>query len=290
MSLDTADLILATVAGTGVGFISGLFGVGGGFLLVPTLSLGLNLPVQVIVGSAACQVLGPATASLLARRLQPAHFRLPLCLGGGLLAGIIAGARILEAAQARGTVTINAQHVPAAELLVLGVYLMLLTSIGLFAVWETCVRHGEAPSPLLARLSLPPLGDFPGFSGRSVSIPVLAWFGLAVGFLSGLLGISGGLVLIPGLIYLLGMQTQDTVRAATVIVFMVAMQSTVVHGWHGNIDLALVAALLAGGTAGARVGAQIGTKLASRKLRRYFGGLLLLAAGMVAVRLVILCR
>ena len=284
MALDAADLILAALAGTGVGYVSGLFGVGGGFLLVPILSLGLSLPLPQIVGSVACQILSPATTSLLARRTRIADLRLPMTLGGGLLIGIIAGTQLLDRARLLGDVVVNDRPVAAAELLVLGVYLPLLLGIGLFSLRANRRNRSGPAAPLPAggetapagrslfgHLRIPPLQPFPGFPGGAVSLVVLCWFALAVGFLSGLLGISGGLVLLPGLTYLLGMETGKAVQANTVVVFLVAVQATVLHGWNGNISPALVVALMAGGTAGARLGAGVSSRMKDRHLMRYFG-------------------
>ncbi len=90
------DLLLVALVGAVVGFISGVFGVGGGFLIVPLLNIGLGLPMQIAVGSAACQVLGPATTCLLARRLTIEDLRLPAMIFGGLSVGVLTGADILR--------------------------------------------------------------------------------------------------------------------------------------------------------------------------------------------------
>lgn len=289
MKLGILDLVLTALAGGGVGFLSGVFGVGGAFLIVPVLNIVLRIPMELAVGSGACQVLGPATTSVLARRLRIEHLRLPLTIAGGLMVGVFVGAEALEWAQRSGAVVLSegSSPVPLAELVVLGAYFVLLVGLGLFSLYE--VRQGRRNRPVgtgwISGWAIPPTASFAGVDDHKLSIAVLAGFGVAVGFLAGLLGIGGGLVLLPGLIYLLGMRTQAAVMSSLVIVWIVAAQATVVHAWRENIDLRLVAALLLGGTIGARLGSEIGLKLTGRRLRQAFGWLLLVTAGAIGAKL-----
>jgi len=270
-----AELIGTAVAGLGVGFLSGVFGLGGGFLIVPVLHILLGIDVRCAVGAAACQVLGPATTSLLARRPQKEHFRLPLILAGGQTVGTLLGAKLLEG-------------VGGAELLVLGLYFSILLSIGLFALWESRRSRGRnAPRRgWLSRWKIPPNCRPIEMDGERISVPLLAWFGVAIGFFAGLLGISGGLLLLPGLVYLWGMRTHDAIRASLVMVWIGAIPNTVAHALLGHIDLRLVMALLVGGTFGARLGSEVAARLAGPQLRQRFGWLLLGTAGFIGYRLV----
>ena len=279
-------------AGAIVGFASGVFGIGGGFLLVPVLNIALRVPIEFAVGAGACQVLGPATTSLLARRVELNDLRLPLILSGGLLAGVLAGASTLDQAERTGTIAAGvADHgIPLAEFSVLLAYFVLLTSLGIFALFE--VRRSAANQPLragwMARWRVPPYTAMTGSNDPQLSIPILTWFGLAVGFVSGFLGMSGGLILFPGLIYLIGMPTQRAVIGTLVIVWLVAVQSTIAHAWHNHIDLKLVAALLVGGTIGARLGSEFGPNLRGRQVRYGYACVVLLAGFVVGIRLLYL--
>lgn len=287
MPISPLQLALAALAGGAVGFLSGVFGVGGGFLIVPVLNIILGIPIEIAVGAGACQVLGPATTAILARRLRLRQMKLPLTMAGGLLLGVLAGAQLLEIAKAQGITIINGREVPLADLTVLIVYLVMLLAVGGFALWETRqnARGRDLRNDWLVRWKLPPRTLFEDVPDGDVSIPVVSWFGFAVGFLGGLLGVGGGFVLLPGLIYLLGMRTQRAVLVSLVIVWIVAFQSTIAHAWHGNVDLPLVMALLLGGTAGARFGSDLGVRWKGAELRKRFGWLVLGAAAMVAARL-----
>lgn len=287
MDLGWLELITAALTGCGVGFLSGLFGVGGGFLIVPILNILLGISISEAVGAGACQVMGPATTSLLARRIGPSQFRLPLIILGGLSVGVYFGISVLEAAKQQGQILVLGKSVATAELVVLLIYFVVLLSVGLFALWE--VRRDPVKRLFskgwISDWKIPPYVRIVDFEYSRVSIVVLAWFGLAVGFLSGLLGMSGGLILLPGFIYLLGMKTHQAVLNTLLIVWLVSAQSTVHHAWNGNIDLLLVMSLLVGGTIGARLGSEVSQKTGGRKLRQGFGWLLLAAAGMVGFKL-----
>ncbi|RMG36333.1 MAG: sulfite exporter TauE/SafE family protein [Planctomycetota bacterium] len=280
---------IAVVAGGGVGFLAGVFGIGGAFLLVPVLQLTLTLPVQHIVGSVVCYILGPATAALLARDVRADDLRLPLTTAGGLLVGVSLGTRLLH--ELKGTA--GGHGASSAELAVSVGYLLTLSLVGGFLVWES--RRTAAGRPLsrgyLQRWRLPPSMPLPGGgeAGR-VSVPVVCWFAVGVGVLGGFLGISGGLVLMPGLVYLFGVKTQKAVVASLVIAWLVAFQGTIAHGWYGNVDLLLVACLLVGGTVGARIGSAVGQRWKGAKLRERFGWLVVFAALLVVVKLAVLQR
>jgi len=278
------NYLLTALVGAFVGFVAGVFGVGGSFLLVPTLSIALKIPIETAVGSAACQVLGPATTSLLARRITWEDFRLPLTISGGLLVGVVLGARVLESGKDYGDIALPGRTVSVSEFAILVVYFVMLVSLGLWTLWESSktepIRKGW-----LATLMVPPYCKLPTMKRSRISISVLAWFGFGIGFLAGLLGISGGLILLPGLVYLLGFRTQDSIVSSMAIVWLLAIQSTITHAWLQNIDIWLVLSLMAGGTCGARLGAEIGMILQGRQIRKGYAWLLIGTAVLIAARL-----
>lgn len=273
--------ILAILVSVGVGAISGLFGIGGGFLLVPILTSVLGIPIQMAVGSTVSFVLGPSTTSLMYRRTHWQEWRSPISLLGGLFLGVLLGANALNQLVGRQIPSLD------AETFVLAVYLVLLTILGSFSLWESerAARHRAIPRGWLNTARFPPLQYPEELGGQRISLPVFAWFGVVVGFFSGFLGISGGLLLVPGFLYLFDVPARKTVTNATIIVWLTSCQSTLMHAWTGNIDLWLVVALLSGGTLGSRIGAQLGRRLGSQQYRRNFGILTLSAAVFIAFHL-----
>lgn len=289
MGFGLIDFFMISLAGGLIGFLAGMFGVGGGFLLVPILHIVLGIPMELAVGASACQVLGPATTSLLARKMRFRDLFFPLVITGGLLFGVIAGTGILEHAKDVAAVSINENTIRVADLVVLVAYFVMLLGLGMISLRSARRSDDELSESLLKdRLQIPPLAHFPGLLDGRLSIPVIAWFGLGLGLVSGLLGISGGILLLPTLIFGLGIPTHRAISCSLVIVWIVAFQSTIAHAWHGNISIIIVIALLVGGTVGARLGSDLNARLKGLQLRRQFGWLLLSVAFMIGARLVFL--
>ncbi|QDT94334.1 sulfite exporter TauE/SafE family protein [Gimesia algae] len=283
------DFFLISTAGGLIGFLAGMFGVGGGFLLVPILNIVLGIPMELAVGASACQVLGPATTSLLARKIKGRDLFFPLVITGGLLLGVIAGTGILEHAKSSAAVMLNGRNIIVADLVVLIAYFLMLTGLGILSLRSARRDDSELSGTLFTdRFQIPPVVQFPGLVEAPLSIPVIAWFGLGLGLVSGLLGISGGILLFPILIFGLGIPTHRAITCSLVIVWIVAFQSTIAHAWHGNISIMIVIALLLGGTVGARLGSDLNARLKGLQLRRQFGWLLLSVALMIGTRLVFL--
>ncbi len=287
------SILLAASVGGAVGFLSGVFGVGGGFLLVPILNAALGIPMSIAVGSTACYTLGPATTAMLARRPEAGFIQLPLILAGGLFAGVWCGTTALANLKSAATILAFGKQVPAVDLMVLSSYAVLMTGIAAMSLADGIKKPQGGPvrrRGLLSFLPLPPIAVIPDLQPSRYSIPLLAWTGLIVGFLSGFLGMSGGLVLVPAAIYLLGLRVHDATTVTIVIVWLVSLQSTFMHALHANIELELVVSLLICGTIGANVGAQLGMRLKGRQLKLGFGVLVLVAAGIVFVKLWLLWR
>lgn len=272
MTAVTALTIL--LSGTGVGLVAGLYGVGGSFLLVPLLGLLTTIPAEILVGSCACQVLGPATAATLTHRIRLRELQIPLILLGGIVSGTLMGARALEKLAIAG----SAEQTLAA--IQLG-YLALLWSLALFGVWEW-IRLRQGRSIPIGWLCFPQLKPTCEVFGRQrrfeISVISLSLYGIAVGLLSGFLGLSGGVILVPGLHYLYGIPTKRSARLSMILVGLIAIQAIMVHASYRRIDLLVVSLLLLGGTIGAQVGVQIAERMTGGDLRKQFTWMLLLFA------------
>lgn len=284
---DLVSMLFASAVGGGVGLLSGLFGVGGGFLLVPVLNAVLGVPMPVAVGSTACYTLGPATVAVLSRKPSSGFLELPLILAGGLLAGVWVGARAISSLGEQTQIAVFSKQVSAVDLAVLSCYALLMLGIAWLtlrpvrpAVSDNVQRRG-----LLSTINLRPMAHIPDLRPATYSIPLLAWLGLSVGALSGFLGMSGGLILVPAAIYLLGLRAHDAATVTIGIVWLVSFQSTLMHAYLGNVQRSLVVALLICGTIGAGIGSGLGTKMTGHQLRRGFGLLVLVSAGVVIAKL-----
>ena len=126
----------------------------------------------------------------------------------------------------------------------------------------------------LSRLRLPPYVQLPR-SEQQVSTLVVAYLELATGFLSGLLGMGGGAILTPILIYGIGMRTRTAAGTGILVLVATSLVGTAVHAWNGHVHLGMAIMLLAGSTLGAQIGALLTSKTDGQKLRRVFVWLVL---------------
>lgn len=276
-------LAIAVVAG----MLTGLFGVGGGFLVTPLLNVVLGLPMPIAVGTGVMNILGVSTAGLYWRRKSNlADYKLALVLFGGNASGVYFGSQTLESFKALGDLQLNGTPVAAADFYTLLVLLALLAAIFVWMFLET-----RRPSPanvrvgLFARIHIPPYAEFPSLEAPRLSIPVLAYFGLLAGYLTGLLGVGGGIILLPALVYLVGMRTHRAIVTSLFMVWLTSLVATVTHAAQGNVNMPVLMALLVGGSVGFQIGMAICGKLDGLRLRRYFCYVVLGVIVLVVARL-----
>jgi uncharacterized protein len=278
--------LLALIAlGVAVGFVAGVFGVGGGFILTPLMSVLLRIPLPIAVGTGLCQMVGTAAVALLRhQKLAQGETRFDWVMLAGSLVGTAAGARTVVALEAAGDVQVLGKSVPLVSLVLYLSYLVFL--IG--SAW-TLVGRGPGGVEALAyvrrgpfaRVRIPPYIDLPRISLSNVSATMIAYVGLFLGFLSGLLGVGGGIALMPIMIYGFGFPIKQAAGTGILVLLVTAVTGTVAHALHGNVDLALSMVLLVGASVSAQFGAQATHRLPASVLRR---GLALLILGtMVAV-------
>jgi uncharacterized membrane protein YfcA len=273
------------VAGVIVGFVSGMFGVGGGFLLTPLLSVVFKIPMPIAVGTGLCQMIGTSMVALLRyRSLGLGESRFAAVLAGGSLFGVAAGARVVAALTAAGDVSIDGRAVSLATVVLYAAYAVFLASVALLLWWQgrsgfedlEYVRRGP-----LARLRLPPYVDLPGVPMRHVSALVIAYVGLLIGLVSGLLGVGGGIVLIPILLYGFGFPFRKAAATGIGVALLVSTVGTVFHARAHNVHLGLAMVLLIGAGISAQVGAVMTSRLPARTLRKGM-------AALVAVTVVVI--
>jgi len=271
-----------------VGILTGMFGVGGGFLITPLLNVLLGIPMPVAVGTGALQILSVSTAGIYRRRHESmTDYKLAIVLFGGNYMGVQFGAQALARLQSLGIVTFGENSMPAADFYVLCIFLVLLGLIAGWLIYDT-TRNQLEPSirvGLFSRIKLPPFTRFESLDRPTMSIPVVAYFGLALGFLAGLLGIGGGVIMLPALVYLVGMKTHRATATSLALIWLSSLVASVTHTLRGNTDLLLAIPLLLGGTVGVQIGVALCSKLGGCQLRRYFSLVVLAAMVLVAAKL-----
>jgi hypothetical protein len=271
------------IAGLAVGVIGGMFGVGGNFLLIPILNVGFGVPINISVGTSLCQIIGTGVAALVRhQRLRQGEIKIDwIMLLGGLM-GAQAGAKLLGSLAERGGTLVLGHPIPTAKLVISTLYVFLLSMVAFWMIRDA--RGGGADAPLapgpLTRLRLPPYTLLPA-ADRRISVFAVAWLGLLLGFLSGLVGMGGGVVLMPVLIYGVGVRLRMAAGTGILALVVSAVAGTWEHARLGNVDLRIAMMLLIGSTFGAAFGATLTASMDGRRLRGLFGWLVLVTAGAV---------
>lgn len=261
-----------------IGVIAGMFGVGGGFMLTPLLHIVFRIPMPIAVGSALSQKIGTSIGSFLKhRQFGHGEVRADWFMLGGSLFGVDAGARALAFLAGSGSVAIHGRQVPVVTLTLDGIYAMLLIGSALSTLMgaRSGAREGDGKNtPPLLRIRIPPYAALPGVGIEEASVTVMAYIGFATGFLSGLLGIGGGVLLLPVLIYGYGFPIKHAAGSGILLLFVTVLVGTVEHAWRGNVDLRVALSILAGSSLGSQLGARATAKLSAQALRYCFAALL----------------
>ncbi|MFT8244814.1 sulfite exporter TauE/SafE family protein [Roseomonas sp. BN140053] len=272
----SVDVVLLLGIGGAVGFLSGLFGVGGGFLLTPVLIL-IGIPAPVAVASGANQTLGASVSGLIAQwRRGNVDPKLGLVLLAGGLTGSALGTQLFVLLRKLGQV----------DLAVSLFYVVVLGSVGALMVRES-VRAILRRRRVVIPVRLHEHGWAHGLpfkmrfrkSRLYMSVIPPATVGFGIGILSSIMGVGGGFMLVPAMIYLLGVPTQTTIGTSLFQVTFVTASVTLLQALQtGSVDIVLTLLLLAGGVAGAQFGAAMGARLRGEEMRALLGALVLAVA------------
>ena len=268
-----------------VGILSGMFGVGGGFLMTPLLFF-IGIPPAVAVATEANQIVASSFSGVLAhlkRRTVDLRMGTVLLIGG--LIGAALGVQIFNALKQIGQVDLL---IRLCYVLFLGIISSLMFVESLNAIRKT--KSGAAPKRKKHNWvhNLPIKMKF-RTSGLYISVipPILV--GVLVGILAAIMGVGGGFIMVPAMIYLLGMPTKVVVGTSLFQIIFVTAFTTMLHATTNyTVDVILAVLLLVGGVVGAQVGARIGAKLNAEQLRILLAGMVLLVCGKLALDLLIM--
>lgn len=272
------NLFFLVGIGGAVGFLSGLFGVGGGFLITPLLIFS-GVPSSVAVASVTGQVVAASTSGALSyyRRGQiDLHLSLYLVLSSvlGAILGVVAFSLLRAVGQLDLVISVG--------------FLVLLGFVGIFMLIESLRALARRRAGIVAREKLPNTHNwFHGLPWRVrfkksrlyISVmPVLA-LGTAIGFVGSLLGIGGGFILVPALVYLLRVPSNIVIGTSLLQVVAMMSATTILHALSSqSVDILLAFCLMVGGTVGAQFGASAGKYLRGEQLRAMLAILVLAVA------------
>ncbi len=269
-----------------VGLLSGMFGVGGGFLMTPLLIF-IGIPPAVAVATEANQIVASSFSGVLAHwRRKTVDFR----MGGVLLAGGVIGSffgvQLFKALRQLGQV----------ELLVSLCYVVFLGIIGglMFIESLNAIRRSRKGGPPPARKRHGWVHGLPlkmRFRASNLYISAIPPFviGMLVGVLAAIMGVGGGFIMVPAMIYLIGMPTNVVVGTSLFQIMFVTGVTTMLHATQNyTVDAALAVLLLVGGVIGTQIGVRIAPRLRAEQMRILLAVLVLVVCAKLAFDLVVM--
>ncbi|MFO7769797.1 MAG: sulfite exporter TauE/SafE family protein [Roseovarius gahaiensis] len=268
-----------------VGILSGMFGVGGGFLMTPLLFF-IGIPPAVAVATEANQIVASSFSGVLA------HLRrktVDLRMGTVLLIGGLVGAGL-------GVILFNyLKSLGQVDLLVKLCYVAFLGVIGgmMFVESLRAIRQTRSGKKVPKRKKHNWVHGLPikmrfRTSGLYISVIPPLLVGVLVGILAAIMGVGGGFIMVPAMIYLLGMPTKVVVGTSLFQIIFVTAFTTLLHATTNyTVDIALAVLLLVGGVIGAQIGTQIGTRMQAEQLRILLAIMVLVVCFKLALDLLI---
>lgn len=294
MYFPIADVTVSPLLLAGVGFLVGLlggfFGVGGGFLAGPMMFLA-GVPMNFVVGTDLAHMTGKSiVAARRHRALGHVDIKLGLLMVLGTVPGIELGARIIEGLEQAGNID-----------MVIGItYVVILAAIGSFTAWESLralqmvrteqmdaqeVLAFQGVTRRVHRLRLPPHISLPNSGIESISLWVILGVSFLTGLLAGVLGVGGGFIRMPMMVYLIGVPTHVAVGTDLFEVVISAGFGTVTHAMKGNVDVLMALVMQTGAAIGAQIGAVSTRFFAGPRIRLFFSVLPFVGATLVLLRL-----
>jgi uncharacterized protein len=273
----SVNALFIVLLGFGVGLLSGMFGVGGGFLTTPLLIF-YGIPPTVAVASATTQITGASVSGAMVHmRRGGVDLKMAAVMIVGGLFGSLVGAALFRMLQSSGQV----------DVVISLLYVLILGWIGAIMLKESLAALGLVGAKASA--------DKPPRHNRWVASLPLRWrfyssglyispvAPMAIGFVAGvmtvLLGIGGGFILVPAMIYLLGMPARVVIGTSLLMILAVSAATTMVHSLTTRaVDIVLAALLLVGGVIGAQYGALLTTRMKPDYLRLALAAIILLVA------------
>lgn len=274
---NSVNIVIIFALGGFVGLMSGIFGVGGGFLMTPLLIM-FGIPPTVAAASDSNQIVGASTSGCLAHyRLGNVDFKMgSLLLIGGVLGGF-GGVHIIKILRAMGN----------ADFLITVTYVLMLGFVGIYMFIESVQglrKHPpvkaepvkKKPSRYAAMLARLPFQSEFTKSGVRLSLVVPLFLGVLVGILSAIMGVGGGFIMVPVMVYLLRMPMHVVVGTSLFQILFTCVNVTILQSYTNHtVDFVLALLLLLGSTIGAQFGTRISKHLKGEQLKILLASLVL---------------
>ncbi|MEC8265628.1 MAG: sulfite exporter TauE/SafE family protein [Pseudomonadota bacterium] len=258
------NLLLILFFGFIVGFMSGLFGVGGGFLMTPLLIF-MGIPPSTAVGTESVQILGSSVSGALAHsRKKNIDYEIGIFLLIGGIFGSTIGVILFNFLKESGNI----------DLIINILYVIFLSVIGILMLIESTISLVKDETKIIRKkkkrnfLDYLPLKIKFRHSGIYISIILPITVGIITGFLASLMGVGGGFIMVPAMIYLFRMGTVSAIGTSLFQIVFVTLNSSILQATYNlSVDLILAIFLLIGGVIGAQYGSKFTSKFKGEQLR-----------------------
>ena len=257
------NLLIILFFGFVVGFMSGLFGVGGGFLMTPLLIF-MGIPPSTAVGTESVQILGSSVSGALAHsRKKNIDYEIGIFLLIGGIFGSTFGVILFNFLKQSGNI----------DLIINILYVIFLSVIGILMLIESTISLVKDDRSLLKKRKRNLLDYLPlklkfRQSGIYISIILPIFVGIITGFLASLMGVGGGFIMVPAMIYLFRMGTVSAIGTSLFQIVFVTLNSSILQATYNlSVDLILAIFLLIGGVIGAQYGSKFTSKFKGEQLR-----------------------
>jgi uncharacterized membrane protein YfcA len=286
----TVDPVALMVIGFIVGVLGGFFGVGGGFLAAPFM-FWIGVPMNFVVGTDMAHMTGKSIVAFKRHRaLGHVDMKLGLLMILGTVGGVEIGAQVIE-------------HLEASESvdMVIGIiYIVILSLVTIFTAYEAIrsLRMMESEqmnaedvigfqgiTKKISSIRIPPMISFPASGIVEISLWMVLGVGVFTGILSGMLGVGGGFIRMPMLVYVLGVPTHVAVGTDLFEIIFSSGYGTLTHALKGNVDIIMALVMQTGAAIGAQIGAVSTQYFTGPRIRLFFSFLPLIGILMVILRL-----
>ncbi len=260
------NIFLIIFIGIFVGGLSGLFGIGGGFLMTPLLIF-LGIPPAVAVGTEAPHVLASSVSGVIAHwRRKNVDYKMGFFLLLGGIFGSTVGVNLFKILRSFGQI----------DIVIKLLFIIFLGLIGLSMLFESAKTYRRHRTTSTIRQKLHQHSWIHGLPFKfrfhrsklyiSVIPPII--IGFVIGILSAMMGVGGGFIMLPAMVYILGMPTNVVVGTSLFQIVFVTANSTFFQSYlNQTVDIVLAALMIVGGVVGAQIGAKLATKLRGEELR-----------------------
>ena len=275
------------VLGVLIGFLTGMYGVGGGFLLTPFLKILFGIPYPYAVGCSLSLIfINSMFASAGHWKKKSVDPLLGSILAVGALIGTEVGIRILQYLNTQGAITVKGSVVSMLDLVLSSIFIVLMVTVCVTIFMETSGKQQKSEtdtklSRWQRKIVMPPVLRFKysGIDRMSLWVPFAC--SLVIGVLTGLLGVGGGFIYLPLLIYVIGTPTLIAVGTSSFQMVFASAYGASRYFLVGNVNVLIVVLLLVGSFAGVKLGVNSAHYFGGRKIRKSF--IVVIAVGIVVI-------